>query len=262
MRIALGIEYDGSQFHGWQKQKHQAETVQQKLEHAVGFVANHAVSIVCAGRTDSGVHGVGQVVHFDTDSQRDSKAWVYGGNAKLPDTIAIKWAKVMPDDFHARFSAMARSYRYAIYNHPIRPGIGMSHLTWNYRPLDLEAMIAASRCLIGEHDFSSFRAVDCQSKSPVRSLMSLNLYRKDRLIVMDIKANAFLQHMVRNIAGTLMAVGSGKMPVEWVEEVLHYRDRTKGGVTAPPYGLYFMAVDYPAQFQLPETEQNVPFMPI
>lgn len=262
MRIALGIEYDGSQFFGWQRQKHEPSTVQEKLENALSFVANHDVSVVCAGRTDTGVHGMGQVVHFDSDAVREDKAWIYGGNAKLPNTISIKWAKVVSDEFHARFSATARSYRYAIYNHPIRPAIGMTHLTWNYRPLNLAAMQEASQCLIGEHDFSSFRAVGCQSKSPQRQVMSLALYRRDRLIIMDIKANAFLQHMVRNIAGTLMAVGSGKMPVGWVEQVLNHKDRTKGGVTAPPYGLYFMAVDYPQSFAIPRPEPNVPFMPV
>ena len=262
MRIALGIEYDGSRFRGWQRQKHDPVTVQECLEAALGFVADHDVNVICAGRTDTGVHGVGQVVHFETESLRDERAWVYGGNAKLPDTIAIKWARQVSDDFHARFSATGRAYRYAIYNHPVRPAIGMTHLTWNYRPLNLEAMQEASRCLVGEHDFSSFRAVGCQSKSPVRKVTSLELYRRDRLILMDIRANAFLQHMVRNIAGTLMAVGSGKMPVSWVQEVLAHRDRTRGGVTAPPYGLYFMKVDYPDHFDIPDPEPNVPFMPV
>ena len=262
MRIALGIEYDGSPFRGWQRQKHDTETIQEYLENALAFVADHEVSVVCAGRTDTGVHGVGQVVHFDTHAPRDEKAWVFGGNAKLPDSIAIKWAREVPDDFHARFSATARAYRYAIYNHPVRPALGMRQLTWNYRPLDLDAMREASRCLVGEHDFSSFRAVGCQSKSAVRRVHSLELYRRDRLIVMDIRANAFLQHMVRNIAGSLMAVGSGKMPVSWVSEVLGHRDRTKGGVTAPPYGLYFMRVDYPESFAIPDPEPNVPFMPL
>ena len=262
MRVALGIEYDGSQFRGWQRQKHDSETVQERLEGALSFVADHDVSVICAGRTDTGVHGVGQVVHFDTSAVRDERAWVFGGNAKLPDTISIKWARPMSEAFHARFSATARAYRYAIYNHPVRPALGMAHLTWNYRPLNLDAMREASRCLLGEHDFSSFRAVGCQSKSPRREIMSLELYRRDRLILMDIKANAFLQHMVRNIAGTLMAVGAGKMPVSWVEQVLEYRDRTRGGVTAPPFGLYFMSVDYPNEFAIPAPEPNVPFMPV
>lgn len=262
MRIALGIEYDGSQFRGWQRQKHDPVTIQECLEAALGFVADHPVSVVCAGRTDTGVHGVGQVVHFDTEAVRDERAWVFGGNAKLPDTIAIKWAREVDDEFHARFSARERAYRYAIYNHPVRPALGMTQLTWNYRPLNLETMQEASRCLLGEHDFSSFRAMGCQSKSPIREITSLELYRRDRLILMDISANAFLQHMVRNIAGTLMAVGSGKMPVSWVRDVLEHRDRTKGGVTAPPYGLYFMKVDYPARFAIPDPEPNVPFMPV
>ncbi|PIE42596.1 MAG: tRNA pseudouridine(38-40) synthase TruA [Gammaproteobacteria bacterium] len=262
MRIALGIEYDGSQFHGWQRQKHESKTVQETLENALSFVANHAISVACGGRTDTGVHGVGQVVHFDTDSIRDEKAWVFGGNAKLPDTVSIKWAKPVDSTFHARFSAVARSYRYVIYNHPVRPALGMSHLTWNFRPLDIELMRQGAACLVGEHDFSSFRAVACQSKSPIREIMSLKLYQKGRVIVMDIEANAFLQHMVRNIAGVLMAVGSGKKPPGWVKEVLQHQDRTKGGVTAPPYGLYFMKVHYPEHFGIPEPEQDVPFMPL
>lgn len=262
MRVALGIEYDGSGFHGWQRQKHESATVQEKLEEAVSFVANHPVTVVCGGRTDTGVHGVGQVVHFDTDSVRDEKAWVFGGNAKLPDSISIKWAREVDGEFHARFSATSRSYRYAIYNHPVRPALGMTNLTWNFRPLDIEKMKEAAECLVGEHDFSSFRAVACQAHSPIREVYSLKLYQRDRMIVMDIRANAFLQHMVRNIAGVLMAVGSGKMPPEWVKQVLEHRDRTKGGVTAPPFGLYFMKVEYPGHFNIPEPEQNVPFMPL
>lgn len=262
MRIAAGIEYDGSEFHGWQRQKHESKTVQEKLEDALSFVANHEVSVICGGRTDTGVHGVGQVVHFDTHSERDEKAWVFGGNAKLPDTVSIKWAKPVDEDFHARFSAFSRSYRYAIYNHPVRPAIGMTNLTWNFRPLDIKLMQQAAECLLGEHDFSSFRAVGCQSKSPVREITSLKLYQRDRMIIMDIQANAFLQHMVRNIAGVLMAVGSGKRPPDWVKQVLEHCDRTKGGVTAPPYGLYFMKVSYPEHFGIPEPEQNVPFMPL
>lgn len=262
MRVALGVEYDGSHFHGWQRQKHTPQTVQACLEQALCFVADHDVSVVCAGRTDTGVHGVGQVVHFDTQAVRDAKAWVYGGNAKLPDTIAIKWALATSDTFHARFSAQSRSYRYVIYNQPVRPALGMTHLTWNYRPLDIAKMREAAACLIGEHDFSSFRAVACQAKSPVRTVERLELYQRGAIIVMDIKANAFLQHMVRNIAGVLMAVGAGKYPVEWVAEVLAYQDRTRGGVTAPPYGLYFMAVDYPSEFNIPAPAPDIPFMPL
>lgn len=260
MRIALGVEYDGAAYNGWQRQKHAPETIQAHVERALGFVANHPVDIVCAGRTDAGVHGVGQVVHFDSPAERDERAWIHGCNAKLPDTIAIKWARDVDASFHARFEALSRRYRYVIYNHPVRPGIGLANLTWNFRPLDHQLMHDAAQCLVGEHNFSSFRAVACQSKSPVRDIHYINVYRRDRLVVIDIQANAFLQHMVRNIAGVLMAVGCRKKSADWVQSVLDAKDRTQGGVTAPPHGLYFMGVDYPDHYGIPVPESNVPFM--
>ncbi|MAR93166.1 MAG: tRNA pseudouridine(38-40) synthase TruA [Pseudomonadota bacterium] len=262
MRVALGVEYDGSDFSGWQRQKHDSQTVQQRLEQALSQVADHPVQVICAGRTDTGVHGVGQVVHFDTPARRQPRGWVFGANAHLPDTIAVRWAQPVSDDFHARFSAIARAYRYVIYNHPVRPALGMQHLTWNYRPLDAPLMHRAAQTLVGEHDFSSFQAQGCQAKSPVRTIHHLKLQRRGHLIVMDIQANAFLQHMVRNIAGVLMAIGCGKAPPGWVEEVLHHRNRTLGGVTAPPFGLYFMAVTYPDAFAIPAPEADIPFMPL
>lgn len=262
MRIALGVEYDGSHFYGWQKQKHQTETVQEHLERALSRVADHPVAVVCAGRTDTGVHGVGQVVHFDTSSERNEKGWVFGCNTNLPDSISVRWATPVSEEFHARFSARARAYRYVIYNHPVRPALGIRHLTWNFRPLDLAKMQQGARYLLGEHDFSSFQAQGCQAKSPVRTIQHLELYQRGDLMVLDIQANAFLQHMVRNIAGVLMAVGSGKEPVSWVEDVLAHRNRTLGGVTAPPYGLYFMRVDYPQQFELPPAPDDIPYMPL
>ena len=262
MRIALGVSYDGSQYFGWQKQKHETETVQERLEQALSSVANQPVSVICAGRTDTGVHGVGQVVHFDTEAERSQKGWVFGANRNLPDTVSVCWAKPVPSAFHARFSAQARAYRYVIYNHSVRPALGLSHLTWNYRPLDVALMQQAARVLVGEHDFSSFQAQGCQAKSPVRTIHRLNLYRRGALVVLDIEANAFLQHMVRNIAGVLMAIGAGKQPVSWAADVLAHRNRTLGGVTAPPQGLYFMNVRYPAEFYLPSPAQDVPFMPL
>jgi len=262
IRIALGVEYDGSHYRGWQKQPHDSETVQEYLEKALSSVAAHPVSVVCAGRTDTGVHGAGQVVHFDTRSSRTSKNWVYGANANLPPSISVRWAMPVSDKFHARFSAGSRRYRYIIYNCPVRPALQGNHMTWNYRPLNLERMKQAAACLVGSHDFSSYRAMGCQAKSPVRTVDYIALRRKENLIVLDIKANAFLQHMVRNIAGVLMTIGAGNRAPEWAGEVLEYRDRTRGGVTAPPYGLYFMGVDYPQGFQIPEPAENLHFMPL
>ncbi|MEE2731897.1 MAG: tRNA pseudouridine(38-40) synthase TruA [Pseudomonadota bacterium] len=262
MRVALGVEYDGSQYCGWQRQKHDTQTVQEQLENALSKVANHPVQVICAGRTDTGVHGVGQVVHFDTESERAEKGWIFGCNTNLPDSISVRWAQPVAADFHARFSATSRAYRYVIYNHPVRPALGIRHLTWNYRPLDVELMQQAADTLVGEHDFSSFQAQGCQAKSPIRTIHHIRLYRRGRLIIMDIQANAFLQHMVRNIAGVLMAIGSGKEPLQWIQEVLDHRNRTLGGVTAPPYGLFFMRVGYPDHFNIPAPEPDVPFMPL
>ena len=262
MRVALGVEYDGSYYCGWQRQKHDPESVQQHLEIALSKVANHPVRVICAGRTDTGVHGVGQVVHFDTESERSEKGWIFGCNTNLPDSISVRWAKPVSDEFHARFAAISRAYRYIIYNHPVPPALGIQHLTWNYRTLDVDLMQRAADVLVGEHDFSSFQAQGCQAKSPVRTIHHISLSRHGRLIVMDIQANAFLQHMVRNIAGVLMAIGSGKEPLEWVNEVLTHRNRTLGGVTAPPYGLFFMKVGYPEHFQIPDPEPDIPYMPL
>ena len=261
MRIALGIEYDGSQYCGWQSQKHTPNTVQAMLEQALSFVADHPVKLICAGRTDTGVHATQQVVHFDTLSQRNDKAWVMGRTTNLPRDICIRWAKVVSDDFHARFSAQSRSYRYLIYNCPVRQALLSTQMTWNYRPLNLEAMQAAANYLVGKHDFSSYRAVACQAKSAVRSVHSMEITKVGDVIALDIKANAFLQHMVRNIVGVLMSIGSGEHPVEWAKEVLDYRDRTKGGVTALPFGLYFVGVEYPKEFEIPMADYKIPVMP-
>lgn len=262
MRIALGVSYDGSDYCGWQKQKHESMTVQQKLEQALSSVANHPVTVICAGRTDTGVHGVGQVVHFNTDSDRSNKGWVFGSNRNLPDSVSVSWAQPVTDEFHARFSARSRAYRYVIYNHSVRPALGLKHMTWNYSILDAELMGQAAQILVGKHDFSSFQAHGCQAKSPIRTVHKLSVYRRGNLVVIDIEANAFLQHMVRNIAGVLMAIGSGKMPLDWIREVLEHRNRTLGGVTALPNGLYFMKVGYPEVFSLPLTSEDAPFMPL
>ena len=249
MRIALGVEYDGSQYHGWQAQTG-LHTIQQVLEHALSKVADTEVSVVCAGRTDTGVHATNQVVHFDCDVVRPIRSWVNGTNAFLPKSVCVKWAKIMADDFHARYSALSRRYRYVIYNSPIRPSLLRSNLTWNYRQLDHKAMAIGGQYLLGENDFTSFRAVECQSNTPMRNVLDLQVHRHNDLVLIDITANAFLHHMVRNIAGVLMAVGSNKKKAEWVKEVLDARDRSLGAETAPPYGLYLVDVMYSEHFGL------------
>lgn len=258
MRIALGIEYDGSHYHGWQRQGHEPNTVQAKLEKALSKVAAHPITVICSGRTDAGVHGLGQVVHFETESVRSARAWIHGGNAALPDSIAVRWSMPVDAPFHARFSAHARRYCYVIYNHPVRPALGSKHMTWQYRPLDIDKMIVASEALIGTHDFTSFRALGCQAKTPIKTVHSIHLERRGDILLLSIRANAFLQHMVRNIAGVLMAVGTGKAHPVWASEVLQARDRSKGGVTAPPNGLYFMEAEYPEHFGIPRVLQQYP----
>lgn len=262
MKIAVGVEYDGSRFHGWQSQKHDPLTVQAKVEEAISKVADHPISLVCAGRTDAGVHATQQIAHFESDAIRSEKAWVFGANTNLPFTVAVKWAKPVDDEFHARFSALARSYRYLIYNSPVRHGLMSKQITWNYRKLDEKRMEEAGQHLIGHHDFTSYRAVACQAKTATRTIESLKVKRVGDMIVVDVTANAFLQHMVRNIVGVLMAIGSGERPTDWAKEVLEHRDRTKGGVTAPPYGLYFVGVRYPDPYKLPENVYKIPTIPI
>ncbi|PAU55941.1 tRNA pseudouridine(38-40) synthase TruA [Pseudomonas indica] len=251
-RIALGIEYKGARYRGWQRQEAGVPSVQEALERALSKVAAEPVSVVCAGRTDAGVHASGQVVHFDTTVERPLKAWVMGGNANLPPDISVTWAQPMPSHFHARFKAFARRYRYVIYNDQIRPAHMAEEVTWNHRPLDVQRVRDAAQCLIGTHDFTSFRAVQCQAKSPVKTVHHLHVLQQGCFIVLDIRANAFLHHMVRNIAGVLMTIGAGERPVGWVREVLDARDRRAGGVTAHPYGLYLVQVEYPEEFDLPE----------
>jgi len=247
MRIALVIEYDGSQYHGWQAQSG-LHTVQQVVEQALSKVADSATSVVCAGRTDTGVHATNQVIHFDCEKERTIRAWIHGANSCLPKGICVKWGKETPIDFHARYSATHRRYRYIIYNGAIRPGILRSNVTWQYRQLDHRLMHQGAQSILGENDFTSFRSVECQSKTPMRNIHQLQVTRMGDLIVIDITANAFLHHMVRNIAGVLIAVGSGKHPVSWVKDVLLAKDRRKGAETAPSYGLYLVQVVYPPEF--------------
>lgn len=252
-RIALGIEYFGENFNGWQAQDH-GRTVQQTLEQGLSSVANHPVTVHCAGRTDSGVHAVQQVVHMESDARRDSHSWIVGSNVNLPSDVNVLWAKVVDADFHARFSAISRRYRYIILNRDARSSLLHKKVSWEYRSLDVGKMACAAECLVGEHDFTSYRAVACQSKSPVRTVQELNVKRCGDLVILDIQANAFLQHMVRNIAGVLMAIGMGKQPIEWAHDVLEKKDRTLGGVTAPPNGLYLVDVNYPATFSIPKVD--------
>jgi len=252
-RIALGLEYRGDRYHGFQRQNPGVPSIQAALEAALTKVAGGVpLTLVCAGRTDALVHASGQVVHFDTPVERSMHAWTMGANMNLPADISVTWAMEMPRHFHARFSAMARRYRYVIYNDQIRPAHMADGVTWNHRPLDVERMRQAAQALVGCHDFSAFRASQCQAKSPIKTIHHLQLFQFGRLIVLDIRANAFLHHMVRNIAGVLMTIGAGERPVDWAREVLEGGQRSKGGVTAHPYGLYLVQVDYPSEFELPE----------
>lgn len=251
MRLAMGVEYDGSAYHGWQLQKSGVRSVQQEIELALSKVAAHPVRVFCAGRTDTGVHGEGQVIHFDTPSIRSMRGWVLGTNVNLPDDVNINWVQEVSDEFHARFSATSRSYRYVILNRPTRSAIWRDRAVWVHHSLDETLMQRAANHLVGTHDFSSYRAIGCQAKSPVRTINQLTVSRIEDRIIIEISANAFLHHMVRNIAGVLITIGRGEEPVDWSREVLNHRDRTLGGVTAPPQGLYLVHVGYPDTFELP-----------
>lgn len=258
-RVALGVAYDGSAFSGWQSQLNpHLRTVQESLEQALGSVAAHPVTVFCAGRTDAGVHASGQVVHFDTSAQRPLKAWVLGCNSILPPEIAVQWAQVVPADFHARFAAFSRRYRYVICNGPVRPALYHHFLTHHRNPLDAEAMHVAGQHLLGEQDFTSFRAAACQSRTPMRNVSELSVRRKGQYIVVEIEANAFLLHMVRNIVGTLLEIGEGRKPTQWAAELLSLRDRTRAAATAAPNGLSLIRVRYPAALGFPEPELSLP----
>lgn len=260
-RVALGIEYNGSQFNGWQAQKSpDTKTVQQTLEKALSEVADHPVSLTCAGRTDAGVHATGQVVHFDYRHDRLETAWIRGGNSLLPPEVCIRWAKQVPVDFHARFSATARRYRYVIHNHAVKPAVLSGLVTHHYQPLDADRMHAAGQLLLGEQDFSAYRGAACQSSTPMRYVSEITVKRDRDMVTLDIQANAFLLHMVRNITGVLMEIGEGRKPVAWAGEVLAGRDRTLGGVTALPDGLYLVKVFYPEAFNLPEVDATPGFL--
>ena len=250
MRIALGIEYEGTNYLGWQRQA-EGRTVQGCVEQALSRVADHPVTVVCAGRTDTGVHATGQVVHFDTAARRGAQNWVRGANASLPEDIRVQWATEMPELFHARFSAIRRHYRYIILNRQTASALLARRACREHVPLDVADMTRAARHLAGEHDFSSFRAAACQAKSPVRTIYALDIHRSGDLVYLDVQANAFLHHMVRCIAGVLIAVGRGERPPAWVGEILAAHDRTVSGFNATPAGLYLVAVHYASEFSLP-----------
>ncbi|MBI2800537.1 MAG: tRNA pseudouridine(38-40) synthase TruA [Gammaproteobacteria bacterium] len=258
MKIALGIEYDGSGFHGWQTQSG-VRSVQVGVEAALSRVAASPITVLCAGRTDTGVHAYHQVVHFEAPVERSPRAWTLGANANLPPDISVQWARPVPEDFHARYSATSRRYRYVVCNRATRAALWANRVTWECQPLMLTPMVDAARALVGEHDFSSFRAAGCQAKHAVRTVLNLALTQVGDYFQFDIEANAFLQHMVRNIMGTLFEVGRGHRSPNWVEAVLKARDRREAGMTAPAAGLYFLGARYPERFEIPEAPVRSPF---
>lgn len=249
-RLAFGVEYDGSAYCGWQRLKH-APSVQAEVERALGRVAGQSVRVHCSGRTDTGVHATRQIVHFDPPVTRSQKAWVFGSNANLPRDIALRWVVPVVDDFHARFMALARRYRYVILNQPSRPVLERANATWCRDPLDELAMHRAARVLVGEHDFSSFRAAGCQSKTAWRHLHFIEVHRHGPLVVVDVQANAFLHHMIRNIVGALVAVGRGEKDEQYLARLLDIKDRTQASATAPGCGLHFVDSLYDECFELP-----------
>jgi tRNA pseudouridine38-40 synthase len=253
-RIACGIEYDGSRYNGWQAQSQlSVSTIQQQLEEALASVSVEPIRVHCAGRTDTGVHGHEQIVHFDSPVSRSSKSWVLGTNANLPYDIRVRWAVAVPHTFHARFSALSRRYRYIIANTPVRPALLNGKITWQRRDLDVALMHAEAQALLGEQDFSAFRAASCQSVSPMRNVQNVEVSRRGDCVLIDIRANAFLHHMVRNIAGSLMAIGTGRKAAGWIAELLKGRDRAVAADTAPADGLYLVRVEYPQEYRLPHS---------
>lgn len=251
MRYALGIEYDGSAFLGWQRLGH-GDSVQGAVEQALASILGHEVDAVCAGRTDARVHAAQQVVHLDTGVERPLRAFVEGTNTRLPPSVRVLWALAVASSFHARHSARARRYRYRLLNRRVRPALMREHLSWEPRPLDAETMHRAAQALLGENDFSAFRTAQCQARHPMRDLHAISVRREDEQVVVDVQANAFLHHMVRNIVGSLMVVGRGERPESWIAELLAGRDRTVAGPTAPAAGLTFLGPRYPRACGLPE----------
>ena len=255
MRIAIGLEYDGRGFCGWQSQPSLCG-VQDHLEKAVSEIAGGMANVTAAGRTDTGVHASFQVAHFDVDVERPITAWVRGVNTYLPDGIAVNWAKEMPGEFHARFAVEERGYRYVLLNHPTRPGLMAGKVGWHHRPLDEQVMQKAAERLLGYHDFSAFRAAECQAKSPEKEMRLATISRKGDFIVLDFRADGFLHHMVRNIVGCLVHIGAGQAGPEWMDELLTHKDRTRAAPTFMPDGLYLSYIRYPSRFDLPETGRS------
>ncbi len=252
MRFALGVEYDGRAFQGWQRQPDRI-SVQESLENALHSIAGEPVSVVCAGRTDAGVHAITQVVHFDTEVKRPLSAWVRGVNTFLPASVAVRWAHPVSEDFHARFSAEARRYRYLLMNRPQRPGLLSGRVGWTHRPLDVGAMKNAVSRLLGGHDFSAFRAADCQAKNPFKTMFEASVREQGDFVIFDFQANAFLQHMIRNMVGSLVYIGYGQQAPEWIDELLQMKDRKLAAPTFSADGLYLVNVSYPSKWVLPET---------
>jgi len=257
-RLAVGLEYDGTRYAGWQSQPG-LPTVQDSLQQALSAVADHPVAAVAAGRTDAAVHAAGQVVHFDTTADRPLRGWVLGANSHLPPDISVNWAIDVERDFHARYTAQARSYRYCLLQRATRPALLRDRVCWVRETLDVAAMHEAAQALVGEHDFSSFRAVECQSPTPMRHLDAIAVTADGALVTIEVTANAFLQHMVRNIAGSLLQVGEGKRSPNWIGQLLAARDRARAGVTAPAAGLYLWRVRYPPSLQVPDLVPGRPW---
>lgn len=248
-RYAVGIEYSGSAYCGWQRQSH-CNAVQSQLESALSYVADETLELTCAGRTDAGVHAIEQVAHFDSFAERDARAWVMGANCRMPRDIRIKWVKPVNGEFHARYSATARAYRYLLLNADVPSAIYSQSCGWEFRPLDHQVMHDCAQMLLGEHDFSAFRAAGCQAKSAHRSVQQVSVSRHGNMVCIDIRANAFLYHMVRNITGSLIKVGTGEQDRAWFEQVFESRDRRQAAMTAPARGLYFVRAFYPEAFDL------------
>lgn len=261
-RIVFGIEYVGRNYSGWQSHANQAHvpSVQAEVERAITAVAAHPVTTICAGRTDSGVHASGQIVHCDVVAIRSAYAWVNGCNRYLPDDIRVLWMREVPEEFNARRSAISRQYKYVVYNNPIRPSLLRDYVSWHYDHLDIDIMQQAAQYWVGKHDFSSFRAAGCQSKSPVREVKMITVTRRGEMVIIDILANAFLYHMVRNMVGVLLQIGSNKCAIDWAQQVLMAKCRTKAGITAPPQGLYLTEVIYPEEFQIPQQRSDLWFI--
>ena len=251
MRIALGVEYDGSPFSGWQSQP-DVPNVQDALQAALSSIASEPIAIIAAGRTDTGVHALEQVVHFDSGVERPLSAWVRGANALLPNSIAVLWAHAVPDEFHARFSAQARSYQYVLINRPVRSAVHHGKVGWFHALLDVEDMREAAQYLLGEYDFSAFRSSECQAKTPVKNLAQLDIQKQGDTVIFDLTADAFLHHMVRNIVGCLVYVGKGKHPPQWMKEILENRNRNMAAPTFAPDGLYLRRIQYEAKWGLPQ----------